>query len=349
MSTNFKINDHQVGEDHDPYIISEMSGNHNNDINRAFKIIKAAKDAGADAIKLQTYTPDTITLDHDGPGFTSSGLWEGKRLYDLYAEAMTPWEWHKDLFDYAREIDITIFSSPFDKTAVDFLESLNTPAYKIASFEIVDIPLIQYAASTGKPIIISSGLASLTEMQEAIDAVKSTGNSNIAMLHCVSGYPAPYNDCNLKTIPDMQNKLGVTIGLSDHSHGISAPVAAVTLGASIIEKHMTLRRQDGGVDSNFSLEPKEFAAMSKACREAKQALGKVNYNLKKSEKENLNLRRSIYSCKEIKAGEIFTAENVRSVRPGFGLAPKHLPDLLGKVAKKNIPFGTPINWSMINE
>lgn len=349
MNKNFKINGKDVGIDHSPYVISEMSGNHNQNINRALEIIKAAKTAGADAVKLQTYTPDTITLNHDGPGFTSSGLWDGRRLYDLYKEAMTPWEWHKDMFDYAKEIDITIFSSPFDYTAVDLLEKLDTPAYKIASFEIVDIPLIKYAASTGKPLIISSGLANLEEMHEAIEAAASTGNQNIAMLHCVSGYPAPLSDCNLNTINDMQQKLDVMIGLSDHSYGISIPVAAIALGATIVEKHMTLRRADGGVDSDFSLEPEEFSAMTQACREAKKALGTVNYNLKESEKKNLNFRRSLYACKDIKKGEALSNDNIRSVRPGLGLPPKFMPEIIGKTASTDIAFGTPIQWDLLHD
>lgn len=339
-----EINGRKIQSGMTPYIIAEMSGNHNMDINRAFDIIRAAKDAGADAIKLQTYKPDTITMDHDGDEFLlKGGLWAGKRLYDLYAEAMTPWEWHKDLFDYAKEQEITIFSSPFDKTAVDLLESLNTPAYKIASFEIIDIPLIKYVAQTGKPIIISTGLANEVEIAEAVDAASS---SPVVLLHCVSGYPTPVEDVNLKTMVDMAEKYSVAVGLSDHTKGITVPIAATIMGATVIEKHMTLSRSDGGVDSDFSLEKGEFKEMVSACRDAYKAMGKVDYSVKKSEEGGRDFRRSLYVVNDIKKGEILTEKNIRSIRPGFGLLPKYYPEILGKKAKDYLPKGTPLKWEM---
>lgn len=340
-----KIKDRHIGIGVEPYIIAEMSGNHNRDINRAFDIIKAAKNAGADAVKLQTYKPDTITMDHDGGEFLiESGLWKGRRLYELYAEAMTPWEWHADLFDYAKELNITIFSSPFDHTAVDLLENLNTPAYKIASFEIIDIPLIKYVAQTKKPIIISTGLANEDEIEEAIDAASG---SPIALLHCVSAYPTPYKDMNLKTIADMAKRFSAISGLSDHTKGIAVPVAATALGASIIEKHMTLSRSDGGVDSDFSLEADEFADMVSACRDAYQAIGTVDYSVKSSEEGGRDYRRSLYVVSDIKKGEKLTKDNIRSIRPGFGLHPKYYEDVLGKEVKENIHKGQPLSWDML--
>lgn len=339
----FKIDGTKIGGS--PYFIAEMSGNHNGDIARAFEIIAAAKAAGADALKIQTYTADTITLDHDGPGFIlDKGLWQGRKLYDLYKEAMTPWEWHGDLFDCAKETGITIFSSPFDFTAVDLLEKLGAPAYKIASFEIVDIPLIKYVAQTGKPIIISTGLANIDEIGEAVEAA---GKSPLALLHCVSGYPAPAQDMNLKTIVDLAARFGVLSGLSDHSEGISVPVAATVMGAVIIEKHMTLSRADGGVDSDFSLEHQEFAEMVRACKTAYEAIGSVNYDIKESEEAGRDCRRSLYVSNDVKKGEIFTADNVRSVRPGFGMAPKYLDDVIGKCATKDVCKGDPLHRDMV--
>jgi N-acetylneuraminate synthase len=342
------IDGKEIGLGHPPYMIAEMSGNHNQSIDRAFQLITAAKNAGADAVKIQTYTPDTITLNHDGPGFIASGLWEGRKLYELYAEAMTPWEWHADLFNHARSEDITIFSSPFDNTAVDLLEKLDAPAYKIASFEIVDIPLIKYAASTGKPIIISSGLANLDEMKEARDAVFETGNKNIILLHCVSGYPALVSDCNLATIPDMASRLSVDIGLSDHTHGTEVPVAATALGACVIEKHMTLRRADGGVDSEFSLEPQEFRIMTDACRNTFSAVGQANYSIKTSEEKNKTYRRSLYASADISTGEELTQYNVKSVRPSHGLHPRYYDKIIGCKAKAAIKFGTPLSLELLS-
>ena len=342
-----KIDGRKIGRKEQPYFIAEMSGNHNNDIERAFKIIEAAKAADADAVKLQTYTPDTITIDHDGDEFTiKGGLWAGKRLYDLYKEAMTPWEWHGDLFDYAKEQKITIFSSPFDRTAVDLLENLNAPAYKIASFEIIDIPLIKYVAQTKKPMIISTGLANEEEIAEAVEAAEGCP---FVLLHCVSNYPAPCEDMNLATMGHMAQKYGVPTGLSDHSTGISVPITATALGAVVIEKHMTLCRADGGVDSDFSLEPDEFSDMVKACKEAYSAIGKVDYSVKQSEAGGRDYRRSLYVTCSIAEGEIFTENNIRSIRPGFDLHPKHYDMVIGASALKDIDKGTPLNWDMVRD
>ncbi len=342
-----KINGRKIGDGATPYIIAEMSGNHNMDIKRAFKIIAQAKSSGADAVKLQTYKPETITLDHDSEEFIiKSGLWAGRKFFDLYAEAMTPWAWHKDLFEYAKDIDITIFSSPFDFTAVDLLEQLGAPAYKIASFEIIDIPLIKYVAQTGKPIIISTGLANEEEISEALDAA---GEGSRALLHCVSGYPSPYKDMNLATMIDMKDRYSVVTGLSDHSMGIAVPVAATVMGASIIEKHMTLSRADGGIDSDFSLEALEFKQMVDGCRHAFDAIGYVNYDLKESEANSREYRRSIYICEDMKKGDKFTRQNVRSIRPGYGLHPRYLDKILGRKSTIGLKKGSPLSWEMIED
>jgi len=338
----------RIGPGHPPYVIAEMSGNHNGDIDRAFALLAAAKAAGADAVKLQTYTADTITIDHDGPGFRiEGGLWDGRTLYDLYREAHTPWEWHPLLFAKARELGITVFSSPFDPTAVDFLEKLGAPAYKIASFEIVDLPLIRYAAGTGKPLIISTGIAGIGEIGEAVEAARAAGCREIALLHCTSGYPTPPEDSNLRTIAHLADAFGVVAGLSDHTSGTAVPVAAVALGAHLIEKHFTLRRADGGPDSAFSLEPEELSELVGDCRTAWTALGEISYALETSEKGNKIFRRSLYAVKDIPAGALLTAENVRSIRPGYGLPPKHLPEVLGRRASRAIPRGTPLSWSLL--
>jgi pseudaminic acid synthase len=337
-----------IGPGHPPYVIAEMSGNHNGDIKRAFALLEAAKKAGADAVKLQTYTADTITIDHNGPGFRiEGGPWNGRTLYDLYQEAHTPWDWHPQLFAKAREIGIAIFSSPFDSTAIDFLEKLGAPAFKIASFEIIDLPLIQRAARTGKPLIISTGIAGLGEIAEAVEAARAAGGREIALLHCTSGYPTPPEDSNLRTLPHLADAFGVVAGLSDHTLGTAVPVAAVALGANLIEKHFTLRRADGGPDSKFSLEPEELAELVVNCRTAWIALGRVSYELEPSEKVNKTFRRSLYVVQDIPAGGRLTAENVRSIRPGYGLAPKHLPDVLGRRAGRAIARGTPLGWSLI--
>lgn len=338
-----KIQDREIGSEYPPYVIAEMSANHNGRIETAFRIIEEAAGAGADAIKLQTYRPDTITLDCDSEDFRiRGGLWDGRTLYDLYREAHMPWEWHAALFEHARRVGITIFSSPFDATAVDLLEGLNAPAYKIASFEAVDLPLIKYAASTGKPMIVSTGMADAKEIQEAIDAARAGGCSELAVLHCVSGYPAPAADYNLRTIPDMINRFGVVTGLSDHTLDNATAIASVALGASLIEKHFTLDRNGGGPDDSFSLEPRELAALCRGVRTAWEALGTVEYGRKSSEEGNVKFRRSLYFVKDLRAGEVITADAIRSVRPGFGAAPKYLDAVLGRRVRKDTLANTPV-------
>jgi N-acetylneuraminate synthase len=320
-----------------------MSANHNGNIETAFKIIEAAKQAGADAVKMQTYRPDTITLNCDTDDFRiHGGLWDGRTLYDLYQEAHMPWEWHAPLFEHARKHDITIFSSPFDSTAVDLLEDLNAPAYKIASFEAVDLPLIKYAASTGKPMIISTGMADAQEIQEAIDAAREGGCKELAVLHCVSGYPAPAADYNLRTIPDMIQRFGLVTGLSDHTMENITAITSVAMGASIIEKHFTLDSSAGGPDDSFSLEPAGLAALCVDCKMAWKALGQVDYGRKSSELSNVKFRRSLYFVKDLKAGDIITADAVRSIRPGFGLAPKKLIMVIGRRVAVDCPINTPV-------
>ncbi|HYC02655.1 MAG TPA: pseudaminic acid synthase [Azospirillaceae bacterium] len=336
-----------------PFVIAEMSGNHKGELGRAIRLIDAAKDAGADAVKIQTYTADTITLDCDRPEFRiGGGLWEGRTLHDLYREAHTPWEWHEAMFAHAARIGIPLFSSPFDPTAVDLLERLGAPAYKIASFEIVDTPLIRYAARTGKPMIISTGMAGLGEIAEAVAAVREGGTGQaergeLALLHCNSGYPSPPEDINLRTIPHLAQAFGVPAGLSDHTHGIAVPVAAVAVGAVIIEKHMTLDRSEGGVDADFSLEPAEFKAMVEACRVAHAALGGIDYTLSPSEAGGRAFRRSLYVTEAVRAGEVLDGRNVRSIRPGRGLPPRHLPEVLGRRATRDLERGEPLDWSMV--
>ncbi len=348
MNKSFQIGGTIIGAGQPPYIIAEMSGNHNNDLSRALRIIDAAKDAGVQAVKIQTYTADTITIDHDGDEFLiKEGLWAGRNLYELYEEAHTPWDWHKAMFDHAAKQNITLFSSPFDKTAVDFLEDLNAPAYKIASFELIDLPLIRYAATTKKPIIMSTGLATKDEISEAIEAVRESGNQNLVVLHCVSGYPSDPSEAGLMTMRDIAEGFDVLSGLSDHSHGIAVPVAAVALGAAVIEKHITLSRADGGVDSAFSLEPQEFSDLVSASRIAHSALGQVNYGLKDSEVENQQFRRSLYVVADIAKGAKLTEKNIRSIRPGLGLKPKYFEDVMGKTAVKNISRGSPLSWDML--
>lgn len=349
MNKSFSIAGRAIGPGHLPYVIAEMSGNHNGDINRAFALLDAARQAGADAVKLQTYTADTITIDHDGPGFRlEGGLWHGRTLYDLYREAHTPWAWHAPLFARARELGLHIFSSPFDATAVDLLESLDAPAYKIASFEIVDLPLIRRVARTGKPMIISTGMASLGEMSEAVAAAREAGATQIALLHCTSGYPTPPEEANLATIPHLAAAFGTVVGLSDHTPGHAVAIAAVTLGASIIEKHFTLARSDGGPDAAFSLERDELKVLVVGCRTAAAALGSIRYDLSASEAGNIALRRSLYVVADMAAGEPFTDENVRSIRPGFGLPPKLLPTVLTKQAALALKRGTPLALGHVN-
>jgi pseudaminic acid synthase len=331
-----------------PFIIAELSGNHKGDLDRAKRLIDAAKRAGADAVKLQTYTADTITMDVDRPEFRlEGGLWAGKTLYQLYGEAQTPWDWHPALFEHAAALGLPAFSSPFDLSAIDFLETLGAPAYKIASFELLDLELIAKAAATGKPLIMSAGMASLGEIGEAVAAARDVGNDRLTLLHCVSGYPTPYEECDLRTIPHMAAAFGVPVGLSDHTLGIAAPVAAVALGAVVIEKHFTLARADGGPDAAFSLEPHEFAAMAEACRMAHAALGAISYQIKPSESGGRQFRRSLYVDRAVKAGEILDRSAVRSIRPGLGLAPRYLPEVLGRRATRDLERGEPVDWSML--
>lgn len=338
-----KIDGRSIGADHPPYIIAEISANHNGSMDTAKKIIEEAKKAGADAVKLQTYTPDTITLNSDAEEFRiQGGLWDGRTLYDLYKEAYMPWDWHKPLFDYARAQGITIFSSPFDNTAVDLLEDLNAPAYKIASFEAVDLPLIKYVASTGKPMIISTGMADAEEITEAIDAARSGGCKELAILRCVSGYPADPADYNLRTIPDMVKRFGVLVGLSDHTLDNATAIASVAMGACIVEKHFTLDRRGGGPDDSFSLEPAGLQELCQGAEVTWKALGVIDYGRRSSEIGNVKFRRSLYFVEDMKAGDLITSTSVRSVRPGYGLPPKALESILGRVVKRDIKKNTPV-------
>lgn len=337
------INNRTIGNEFSPYIIAELSANHNGNKQAALDLIDVAKKSGADAVKLQTYTADTITLDCDSEDFQiKGGLWDGRTLYELYQEAYTPWEWHKELFDYARKIDLTIFSSPFDHTAVDLLEDLNAPAYKIASFEAVDLPLIKYVAQTKKPMIISTGMADAEEITEAIVAARDGGCKELAILHCVSGYPAPAEDYNLRTLLDMQQRFGVPVGLSDHTLDNTTAIVAVGMGACIIEKHFTLDRSRGGPDDSFSLEPAELTALCRDTETAWQAVGKVDYGRKSSEQGNVQFRRSLYFVKDMKAGEVIDESCIRSVRPGYGLAPKFYDEVIGKKVSKDVKKNTPV-------
>jgi len=350
MSKFINIKDRKIGLGYSPYVIAEMSANHNGDINNAYKIIDMAKASGADAVKLQTYHPETITMDMNTPEFMiKGGLWDGQSLYELYRGAYMPWKWHKPLFDYARKVGITIFSSPFDNTAVDLLEDLNTPAYKIASFEAVDLPLIKYVAQTGKPMIISTGMANSEEIQEAIEAAREGGCKELAILHCVSGYPAPAGDYNLRTLVDMQEKFGLVTGLSDHTIDNTTAITSVALGASIIEKHVTLDRNGGGPDDSFSLEFVELKGLCDGAKIAWESLGRVDYGRKSSEQGNVKFRRSLYFSKDVKRGEKITKDNVKSIRPGFGLPPKYMDRILGMVCNKDVKRGTPADFNLLGE
>lgn len=338
----------EIGPDRPPYVIAEMSGNHNGDIGRAFALIEAAQAAGADAVKLQTYTADTITIDHDGPGFTiEGGLWHGRRLHELYQEAHTPWDWHPRLFEKAAEVGITLFSSPFDPTAVDFLETLGAPAYKVASFEIVDTPLVAHMARTGKPLIVSTGLASPEDIADAVEAARGAGGGGLILLHCTSGYPTPPSQMHLRTMADLGARHGALVGLSDHTMGTAVSVAAVALGACVIEKHFTLARADGGPDAAFSLEPDELARLTRDCRDAWEALGSVHYEEVAAEAASREHRRSLYVVADVRRGESLTTDNIRSIRPGHGLAPKHLHAILGRPAARDLKRGEPLAWDLI--
>ncbi|MFK3916747.1 MULTISPECIES: pseudaminic acid synthase [unclassified Psychrobacter] len=349
MMKDFFIENRQISPNHAPYIIAEMSANHNGNIENAFRIIEMAKHCGADAVKMQTYTADTITLNSDKEEFQiKGGLWDGQTLYDLYQSAHTPWEWHKPLFDKARSTGITMFSSPFDTTAVDMLEDLNAPAYKIASFEAIDLPLIRYVARTGKPMIISTGMANDEEIAEAIDAAKSGGCEQLAILHCVSGYPAPSSDYNLRTISDMQQRFNLLTGLSDHTLDNTTAIASVALGANIIEKHVTLDRSGGGPDDSFSLEASELKHLCDASRICWEALGKVDYGRKSSEEGNAQFRRSLYFVKSLKAGDTITPDSIRSVRPGYGLPPKMYENIIGRKVLTDIEYATPVTFTLVN-
>ncbi len=347
--TQIKIGNRSVGVGQPVYAVAELSANHNHEFDQAVRIIQAAKEAGADAVKLQTYTPGTITMASDRPEFQVRGgtLWDGRTLHDLYAEAFTPWEWQPRLKRAAEELGMDCFSSAFDPTAVDFLEEMNVPAHKVASFELVDIPLIQKMARTGKPLIVSTGMASVEEIEEALQTAREAGATQIALLKCTSAYPAPADEMNLRTIPEMARRFAVPVGLSDHTMGIAAPVAAVALGACIIEKHLTLSRSVPGPDSAFSLEPHEFRAMVDAVRIAEKALGEVHFGCSGKEEASRAFRRSLFVVDDVKEGEAFTAANVRSIRPANGLHPRHLAEVLGKRAARSIKRGTPLCWEFV--
>ncbi len=349
MARQISIAGRLIGPNYRPYVIAELSANHNGKLGTALRIIDEAKKAGADAIKLQTYTADTITLNCNSEEFQiHGGLWDGKTLYELYKEAQMPWEWHKPLFEHAHKNEIAIFSSPFDNTAVDLLEDLNAPAYKIASFEAVDLPLIKYAAGTRKPMIISTGMADAEEIQEAIDAARDGGCKELAILHCVSGYPAPAADYNLRTIPDMMQRFGLVTGLSDHTLDNTTAIAAVALGASIIEKHFTLDRSGGGPDDSFSLEPSELKDLCRGTRTAWEALGRVDYGRKPSEQGNVKFRRSLYFIRDMNKGDVITPDCIRSVRPGFGLPPKFHDRVIGRTINTDVRKNTPVGIDSIS-
>ncbi len=342
-----KIGNREISEAAGVFIIAELSANHNGSLDVAKETIRAAKRAGADAIKLQTYTADTMTIDCNNQYFSNvliGSIWEGRTLYDLYKEAYTPWEWHEELFRVAAEEGLLCFSTPFDKTAVDFLEQFNPPFYKIASFEIQDIPLIEYTASKGRPMIMSTGIAELEDIELAVKTCRDAGNNNIVLLKCTSSYPAPIEEANLATIPDLKKRFGVEVGLSDHTLGIVAPIVAVTLGARVIEKHFILNKSIGGPDASFSLDEKEFTEMVAAVRQAEKAMGKVTYELTGKIQKSRNFARSLFVVEDIKAGEIITEKNIRSIRPGYGLSPKYYYEVIGKKAKADMEKGTPIQW-----
>jgi N-acetylneuraminate synthase len=351
MTAHIEIGRRRVGAGEPVYCIAEVSANHNQNFETAVRIVQAAKDAGADAVKLQTYTPDTITIQSNRECFRVGGgtLWDGRSLYDLYQEAYTPWEWQPKLKKVADDLGMQCFSSAFDDSAVDFLETMNVPAHKVASFELVDLPLIQKMAATGKPLIMSTGMATVAEIEEAVTAARRAGATQIALLKCTSAYPAPAEEMNLRTIPELARRFEVPVGLSDHTMGIAVPVAAVSLGACIIEKHLTLSRAAGGPDSAFSLEPVEFKAMVEGVRTAEKALGSVHFGVSEREGRSRVFRRSLFVVRDLKKGEKFTSENVRSIRPGEGLHTRHLAEVLGKTAAIDIVRGTPLSWDLVNQ
>lgn len=349
-SRDIHIGDHLIGLGRRPFVIAEMSGNHNQSIDRAMAIIDAAAAAGAHAIKLQTYTADTMTLDVDAQGFQiddRKSLWDGASLYQLYQQAHTPWDWHAPLFAHARRLGLVVFSTPFDETAVDFLESLQVPCYKIASFENTDLPLVRRVAATGKPMIISTGMASLGELDETVRAARAAGCHDLVLLKCTSTYPADPSNTHLSTIPHLRQMFDCQVGLSDHTMGVGAAVASVALGATVVEKHFTLRRADGGVDSSFSLEPAEFAQLVTETERAWQAMGQVHYGATEAEKPSLQFRRSLYIVRDLKAGEVLTADAVKAIRPGLGLPPKHLDQVIGCRLVEDVRRGTPLSWRLV--
>jgi len=349
MSSHIQIGEHRVGPGHPGYVVAELSANHNQDFDQAVKIIQAAKDSGADAVKLQTYTADTITIACDREPFRIAGgtLWDGRTLHELYREAYTPWEWQPKLKQVANDLGMDLFSTPFDESAVDFLEEMKVPAHKLASFELVDIALIQKMARTGKPLIMSTGMATAEEIEEAVQAARQAGATQIALLKCTSAYPATADDMNLRTIPELARRFAVPAGLSDHTMGNAVAVAAVTLGACIIEKHITLSRTSKGPDSEFSLEPQEFKAMVEAIRTTERALGAVHFGASAQEASSLVFRRSLFVVEDLRRGEEFTARNVRSIRPAHGLHTRHLPQVLGRRAARDIARGTPLDWDLV--
>jgi len=350
MTEEFKIADRLIGRNHAPLVIAEMSGNHNQSLERALQIVEAAAKAGAHALKIQTYTPDTMTIDLDEREFHISdpkSLWAGTSLYKLYGEACTPWEWHKPIFDRCRELGMIGFSTPFDDTAVDFLETLNVPCYKIASFENTDLPLIRRVAATGKPLIISTGMATVAELDETVRAAREAGCKDLILLKCTSTYPATAENTNILTIPHLRELFDCEVGLSDHTMGVGVSVASVALGTTVIEKHFTLNRVDGGVDSAFSMEPTEMAALVVESARAWQALGKVSYGQTAAEKNSLQFRRSLYVVQDLKAGDMLTRENLRAIRPGLGLPPKYLEQMLGKSVIRDVARGTALDWGLL--
>ncbi|MFH2135418.1 MAG: pseudaminic acid synthase [Pseudomonadota bacterium] len=351
MSKDIKIANKSIGPDHPPFVIAEMSGNHNQSLERALEIVEAAAKTGAHALKIQTYTPDTMTLDLDEREFHISdpnSLWAGTSLYKLYGEAYTPWDWHKPIFDRARDLGIIPFSTPFDATSVDFLESLEVPCYKIASFENTDLPLIRRVAATGKPLIISTGMASIAELDDTVRAAREAGCKDLILLKCTSTYPATAENTNILTIPHLRELFDCEVGLSDHTMGVGVSVASVALGATVVEKHFTLNRADGGVDSTFSMEPAEMEQLMVETERAWQALGHVSYGATEAENKSLQFRRSLYVVSDVKAGEVLTRENVRSIRPGLGLPTKYLEIVLGKIVKRDVKRGTAIKWDMLS-